>query len=97
MPTGSDVRVSGRVDGLVSDLFGRPEGDGRTLALLVRHEGAVVAERYGTQAANDFQPELEVGADSTLISWSMAKSITHAAVSNLIHGDPQMETELALG
>jgi CubicO group peptidase (beta-lactamase class C family) len=84
MPTGSDVRVSGRVDGLVSDLFGRPEGDGRTLALLVRHEGAVVAERYGTQAANDFQPELEVGADSTLISWSMAKSLTHAAVGILV-------------
>ena len=84
MPTGPDVRVSGRVDGLVSDLFERPESDGRTLALLVCHGGTAVVERYGTQPANEFQPREEVTADSTLISWSMAKSITHAAVGILV-------------
>lgn len=84
MPTGHDVRVSGRVDGLVSDLFERPECDGRTLALLVCHGGTAVVERYGTQPANEFQFQQDVTADSTLISWSMAKSITHAAVGILV-------------
>lgn len=41
-----------------------------TLALLAVHNGEVVHEHYGEG----------VTADSTLISWSMAKSITHALV-----------------
>lgn len=41
-----------------------------TLALLVMHKGEIVSETYGP----------EVTAQSTLISWSMAKSITHALV-----------------
>lgn len=41
-----------------------------TLAIVVQHRGEVVAEAY----ANG------VTADTTLISWSMAKSITHALV-----------------
>jgi CubicO group peptidase (beta-lactamase class C family) len=41
-----------------------------TLAQLVLHKGEVVSEFYGS----------EVTAQTTLISWSMAKSITHALV-----------------
>ncbi|HEY5888477.1 MAG TPA: serine hydrolase, partial [Acidimicrobiales bacterium] len=41
-----------------------------TLAVLAVQEGEVVAERYGDGVA----------ADTTLISWSMAKSITQALV-----------------
>ena len=41
-----------------------------TLAVLAVQEGEVVAERYGD----------DVDADTTLISWSMAKSITQALV-----------------
>ncbi|HSM64874.1 MAG TPA: serine hydrolase domain-containing protein [Ilumatobacteraceae bacterium] len=67
---------------LIDDLFARP--DGITLALVVAHRGEVVAERYGTQPENLFQPEIEITADSTLLSWSMAKSITHAAVGILV-------------
>ena len=48
---------------------------GRTLAIVVLHEGRVVAERYD---------EPDVGPDTTLISWSMAKSVTHAAVGLLV-------------
>ena len=44
--------------------------DNVTLAQLVMHKGEVVSENYGP----------EVTAQSTLISWSMAKSITHALV-----------------
>jgi len=69
---------------VVDDLFGRPPDEGITLALVVQHRGEIVHERYGVQPANDFQPALPVTADSTLISWSMAKSITHAAVGVLV-------------
>ena len=72
------------VASLVDSLFSRPESEGQTLALLIQQHGEVIAERYGTQVANDFQPSLNLDAGSTLISWSMAKSITHAAVGILV-------------
>ena len=68
----------------VDDLFSRPPEEGLTLALVVEHQGAVVAERYGRHPANDFQPARQIAADSTLVSWSTAKSITHAAVGILV-------------
>lgn len=55
-----------------------------SLALVVQQHGAVVAERYGAQPANDFQAAQTITAESTLVSWSMAKSITHAAVGILV-------------
>ena len=65
-------------------VFGRPPELGISLAMLVMHRGEVVAERYGVQPATDFGPAVDLDADSTLISWSMAKSITHAAVGLLV-------------
>ena len=47
---------------------------GRTDALLVQQHGTVVLERYGEG----------VGPTSTLRSWSMAKSMLHAAVGLLV-------------
>lgn len=49
------------------------EAMGDTHALLVVHRGAIVAEGY----------DAENHAESTLVSWSMAKSITHAWVGLL--------------
>ena len=46
------------------------ETHGSTLALAIVHRGRLVLERYGP----------EHGPDTPLISWSMAKSITHALV-----------------
>ncbi|MCP3936806.1 MAG: serine hydrolase [Actinomycetia bacterium] len=62
-----DVADLGALDTAVAELFdaGRPEL-GRTDALVVVQAGAIVAERYGA----------EVSAESTLPSWSMAKSMT---------------------
>ncbi|HSP29816.1 MAG TPA: serine hydrolase, partial [Ilumatobacteraceae bacterium] len=77
---------------LVDELFQRPDDDGVTLALLVQHRGEVVAERYGVQPENVFQPAIEITAESTLTSWSMAKSITHAAVGLLV-GDGALDIE----
>ena len=47
---------------------------GLTRAVVVVHGGRIVRERYGP----------ETDADTTLISWSMAKSITHALVGLLV-------------
>jgi CubicO group peptidase (beta-lactamase class C family) len=46
--------------------------------------GEVVHERYGEQPDTVFGPGEPVGPDTTLVSWSMAKSITHAAVGILV-------------
>ncbi len=50
----------------------------------MQRDGVVVDEWYGVQPENIFQPEIAITAESTLTSWSMAKSITHAAVGLLV-------------
>jgi CubicO group peptidase (beta-lactamase class C family) len=59
---------------------------------VVLRRGAVVAERYGTRPATPFSPEQPLDADSTLISWSTAKSMTHAAVGVLV-ADGRLDPE----
>jgi CubicO group peptidase (beta-lactamase class C family) len=58
------------LDGVVSLLASQPHHLATTLALVVVHNGRVVREMYGP----------ETDASTTLISWSMAKSITQALV-----------------
>jgi CubicO group peptidase (beta-lactamase class C family) len=66
------------VEAVVAEAFGpgnTPDGPlGLTLALLAVHRGRLVLEAYGP----------DTGPDTPLISWSMAKSITHAAVGMLV-------------
>ena len=69
---------------LIDELVERDPATGVSLACLVVLDGEVVGERYGIQPANDFQDAVTIGADSTLISWSMAKSMTHAALGLLV-------------
>ncbi len=71
-------------DRVISELFERPVEQGVSLAFMARRGGETIAERYGQQPANDFQAAETVTAESTLLSWSMAKSITHAAVGVLV-------------
>ncbi len=77
-PAGIDTRH-------LDDLLGRALGPGAdpalgvTSALLVVHRGRLVVERYGTD--RDGHP---VDADTTLLSWSMAKSVIHALVGILV-------------
>lgn len=61
-------------------LFAAEAEHGLSLAFVVRRGREVVFERYGRQPDTVFGPGGEVDADTTLLSWSMAKSITHAAV-----------------
>ena len=65
-------------------LFAPDAAHGTSLAMVVMHRGDVVFERYGTQPDTAFGPGGPVTADTTLVSWSMAKSITHAAVGILV-------------
>lgn len=69
---------------LVDDLFERPESEGRSLALVVKRGGDVIIERYGSRPADALRPPLDITDQTPLISWSMAKSITHAAVGILV-------------
>jgi CubicO group peptidase (beta-lactamase class C family) len=59
---------------VIARAFSQPSELGETHAIVVVHGGEVVAERYGP----------ETGPDTTLISWSMAKSITQALVGLLV-------------
>jgi CubicO group peptidase (beta-lactamase class C family) len=52
----------------LAELAGLPDNFGVSLATLVVHDGAIVAEQYGPTA----------DMDTALISWSMAKSVTQA-------------------
>jgi CubicO group peptidase (beta-lactamase class C family) len=80
------------VDALLDELFERPPEQGTSLAFLARHGGETIAERYGVQPANEFEPIRSITSTSTLLSWSMAKSITHAAVGILVH-DGRIEVD----
>ncbi len=68
----------------VDAIFERPPGDGVSLAMVVQRAGAVVAERYGVQPDTEFGAGGPVTEATPLISWSMAKSFTHAAVGLLV-------------
>ncbi len=68
-----------RLQRLLAEGFG-PDGEseearfGLQLAVAAQHRGSVAFERYGPST----------NADTTLISWSMAKSFTHALVGLLV-------------
>ncbi|MFM8846766.1 MAG: serine hydrolase domain-containing protein [Actinomycetota bacterium] len=80
----SSVDVA-RVDASLDALFGvRDQPPGTSLATVVVHRGRIVRERYGHQPDTAFGPGGPVDRDTTLISWSMAKSITHAVVGTLV-------------
>lgn len=65
----SDVDTP-RLQHEIATVIGNQEPTGTTLALLAIHRGRLVAEAYADS----------VNRNTTLISWSMAKSITHALV-----------------
>ena len=70
-----------RLDAALDAAFSQPPELGLTLAVVVVHHGEVVAQRY--HADGDFG----VAATNTLISWSMAKSVTHAIFGILVRDE----------
>src|SRR5687767_1568782 len=63
-----------RVDDLLEEMFDESGPLATAHAVVVIHEGRLVAERYGGDTTRD----------TSLISWSTAKSIGHAAVGILV-------------
>jgi CubicO group peptidase (beta-lactamase class C family) len=55
-----------------------------THAVVVVHNGRIVVERYGGGLEHFDRPPTPVTADTPLLSWSMAKSVLHAAVGLLV-------------
>jgi CubicO group peptidase (beta-lactamase class C family) len=55
-----------------------------TYAVVVIHRGRLVAERYGGVIEHWERDDEPVGPDTLLLSWSMAKSMLHAAVGILV-------------
>ncbi|MBI4884896.1 MAG: serine hydrolase [Actinobacteria bacterium] len=80
------------VERVADELFAADAAHGVSLALVVMQSGVIVGERYGQQPDTMFGPGGPVDEQTTLISWSMAKSITHAAVGLLV-GDGRLHLE----
>lgn len=78
--TGSDdwvVDLAGanpEVRSVVGTMLAQPPELGLTLGVLVVKGGRVIAEGYGPKC----------GSDAGLVSWSMAKSVTHALIGLLV-------------
>jgi CubicO group peptidase (beta-lactamase class C family) len=62
-------------------------------AVIVVHRGEVVAERYQGELLYFDRPPDPVTAESLLLSWSMAKSMLHAAVGLLV-GDGLLDLDV---
>lgn len=73
-----------KVEQAADALFAPDAPHGLSLALVVMQAGQVVFERYGQQPDTVFGAGGPVDAETTLVSWSMAKSMTHAAVGILV-------------
>jgi CubicO group peptidase (beta-lactamase class C family) len=63
-----------------------------TYAVVMVHRGRVVTERYHGALEHFDRPPTPVGADTPLLSWSMAKSVLHAAVGVLV-GEGRLELD----
>ncbi len=86
-PTGSlpDQADPAALEGLLAQAFGsEPDPSfGASFATVVVHQGRIVAERYGP----DITPK------TPLLSWSMAKSVTHSLVGILVaQGHLELDT-----
>ena len=80
-----------KVTKLVDQAFAHdaPESLGLTRAFMIVHKGSIVVERYGPGYLSDFEkaagrPLLPDGPDTKLTSWSMAKSMLHAALGVVV-------------
>jgi CubicO group peptidase (beta-lactamase class C family) len=91
-PAGAGVALEGLLDAVCDD-------DGplaTTYAVVVVHGGAIVAERYGGQLEHFDRPPDAVTPETRLLSWSMAKSMLHAAVGLLV-GDGVLDLDAPAG
>jgi CubicO group peptidase (beta-lactamase class C family) len=79
------------VEALVEEMFTSPRYE-TTYAVLVVHDGRIVAERYGSALPNWVGDPIVVTPDTALLSWSTAKSMLHAAIGILV-GDGSLDLD----
>jgi CubicO group peptidase (beta-lactamase class C family) len=82
-PTG-EVSRGVDLDPLLDEVFDDGGLLARSFAVLVVHGGRLVAERYQGALEHFDRPPTPVTAETTLLSWSMAKSMLHAVVGMLV-------------
>ncbi len=80
------------VDDLVDRMFRDGERYETTYAVVIVHAGRIIAERYGNPLPNWVGDPIPVERDTPLLSWSMAKSMLHAAVGILV-GDGRLRLD----
>ena len=76
--------MAGPLSTVSDELFAPDATHGLSLALVVMVDGEVIHERYGHQPDTIFGPGSPVDRDTRLVSWSMAKSMLHAACGALV-------------
>jgi CubicO group peptidase (beta-lactamase class C family) len=72
------------IDKLVNELITDTDRYGTTYAVLVIQGGRLLVEHYGGEIPHFDRPAEPVDSTTQLLSWSMAKSILHAAVGVLV-------------
>lgn len=78
------MRASARVTELVDEMLEDPARFGTTYAAVVVQHDEILVERYGGAIPHWDGPDEPVTPDTRLLSWSMAKSVLHAAVGILV-------------
>jgi CubicO group peptidase (beta-lactamase class C family) len=86
-PTGGAGAVG--LERLLDEAFDTGGPLAETYAVVVIHGGRLVAERYGGNEPRS-QGTIPIGPQTTLLSWSMAKSVLHAVVGLLV-GDGRLQ------
>ena len=90
-PTG-DLPRGVDLDGPLAQVFDDEGPLAVTYAVVVVHRGRLVFERYAGALEHFDAPATPVTAETPLLSWSMAKSVLHAAVGILV-GDGRLELD----
>lgn len=72
------------LDAVVEEVFADEERYGTTYAVVVVQGGRLLLERYGGELPHFDRPPEPVERTTPLLSWSMAKSVLHAAVGVLV-------------
>lgn len=78
VPDGVDL------DSLIDELFNDSGPLARTFASVVIHKGKLIQQRYAHELEHFDREPTPIDQDTPLLSWSMAKSMTHALVGMLV-------------
>ncbi|MFL6205823.1 MAG: serine hydrolase domain-containing protein [Acidimicrobiales bacterium] len=81
---------------VVDEVFSDPDRYGDTYAVVVVQGGRLLLERYGGALPHFDRPPEPVEPHTPLLSWSMAKSVLHAAVGLLV-GEGRLQLDAPPG